>query len=321
MNNNTICIVGGTGFVGYHLTSYLVEQGYKVRILTRHWQRHRNMLLLPGVQLREIDVYDISALSNQFYDCHTVINLAGILNDGLQSGYGYNHVHVTLPEKIGQACLDSGIKRLFHMSALNADSNKGASYYLRSKGEGEAQLQHLARQGLQVAIFRPSVIFGPGDYFFNQFASLLTYIPFVFPLACPNATFSPIYVGDVIQAIYFVLTEKPALESPYELCGPNTYTLQQLVEYTAQVMGIKRKIIPLSDAWSLKQAAILERFPKKLFSKDNYATLQVPSVCHQNRLAELEITPTLVEAIVPKYLIRNDQRENYFRFRQRAQRG
>lgn len=321
MNEQTVCILGGTGFVGRWLTAHLVDQGYRVRVLTRHRLRHRDLLVLPALQLKEADVHDPAQLKAQLNGCHSVINLVGILNEKGNDGSGFRHVHVDFPEKVAQTCLDTGIKRLLHMSALKADANQGSSYYLRSKGEGEARVLALAEQGLQVTIFRPSIIFGPGDNFFNRFGGLLKFSPFIFPLACPEARFAPVYVRDVAQAFIRTLPDKNSFGQSYELCGPKIYTLKQLVEYTAKVLDLRRRVIGLSDKWSRFQADIFEHLPGKPFSKDNYASLQTPSLCQQNGLSELGIEPSTVEAIVPGYLGQHNQRAHYLELRRHAQRN
>lgn len=320
MNKHMVCILGGTGFVGLWLTSHLADQGHRMRVLTRHPHRHRDLLVLPGLQLREADVHDPTQLRAHFSGCSSVINLVGILNEGGHDGGGFRHVHVELPEKVGRACLDTGIKRLLHMSALQADADKGSSDYLRTKGEGEARVLALANEGLQVTRFRPSVIFGAGDRFFNRFGALLKLSPFIFPLACPEARFAPVYVGDVAEAFVRVLPDKRTFGRSYELCGPKVYTLKQLVEYTAKVMEIRRRVLGLSDKLSRRQAALFEHLPGKPFSKDNYASLQVPSICHQNGLDELGIEPTAIDAVVPGYLGQRSQRAHYLELRRHAQR-
>jgi NADH dehydrogenase len=207
------------------------------------------------------------------------------------------------------------------MSALNADPNKGPSYYLRSKGEGEARILALAEQRLQITIFRPSVIFGAGDSLFNRFGTLLKFSPFIFPLACPDARFAPVYVGDVAQAFVRTLPDKRSFGQSYELCGPNIYTLKQLVHYTATVLGLKRRIVGLSQGLSHLQATIFEYLPGKFFSKDNYASLQIASICHQNGLRALEIEPTPIDAVVPEYLGQRNQRARYLELRRHTQRN
>jgi uncharacterized protein YbjT (DUF2867 family) len=320
MNEHTVCILGGTGFVGLWLTTYLVERGYRVRVLTRYRERHRDLLVLPGLQLREADVHEPAQLSAHLSGCQSAINLAGILNEKGNDGSGFRRMHTELPEKLARACLDTGVKRLLHMSALNADASQTSSLFLHTKGEGEARVLAMAEQGLHITSFRPSIIFGAGDRFFNRFGAWLKLIPWIFPLACPEARLAPVYVGDVAEAFARALPDKGTFGRSYELCGPKTYTLYQLVEYTAQTLGLKRRIIGLSDRLSLRQATIFEHLPGKPFSKDNYASLQVPSLCQQQGLKELGIEPTTVEAVVPGYLGQRNQRARYLELRRHAQR-
>jgi uncharacterized protein YbjT (DUF2867 family) len=304
MKIRTLCVLGGTGFVGRHLVHRLAATGRHVRVLTRHRERHRDLLVLPTVDLIEADVHDPAALREHFQGCQAVVNLVAILNERGADGSGFRAVHVELPRKIVETCLAQGVWRLLHMSALHADAARGPSRYLYTKGEGEDLVHAAAEQGLQVTSFRPSVIFGPDDRFLNRFARLLRLSPWVFPLACPEARFAPVYVGDVVQACVNALENRAAIGRRYELCGPRVYTLRELVEFIARTAKLRRVVIGLGDGLSRLQAKVLERVPGKPFTTDNYLSLQVDSVCGENGLAELGITPASVEAIAPRYLRR-----------------
>ena len=231
-----------------------------------------------------------------FKGMDAVINLVGILNEQGHSGEGFRRAHVELPRKVLNACHQNRVKRILHMSALNADANSGPSHYLRSKGEGENHVHAFAGK-IAVTSFRPSVIFGREDSFFNRFAQLLKLSPLVFPLACPAARFAPVYVEDVAACFVEALDDKDSYGQRYDLCGPKIYTLKQLVAYTASTLGVKRKIIGLPDVLSRLQANLLEFAPGKPFSIDNYHSLSEDSVCKQGK-----ILPTAVESIVPYYL-------------------
>jgi NADH dehydrogenase len=322
MKIRTVCVLGGTGFVGRHLLSRLVEDGYHLRVLTRRRERHRDLLVLPTLNLIEADVHDPSVLTRELAGCDAVVNLIAILNESRRDGSDFRRVHVELPRKVVQACQAQGIQRLLHMSALNADAQRGPSLYLKTKGEGEDLVHAAAAQGLRVTSFRPSVIFGPGDGLFNRFASLLklTPPPF-FPLACPQSRFAPVYVGDVVHCFATALRENDTVGQRYDLCGPRLYTLRQLVEYTARELRLRRRIIGLSDRLSYWQARIFDHVPGKPFSVDNYLSLQVDSMCRDPFPVIFQISPTPLEAIVPAYLQRHSLRARYSEYRRQARRG
>ncbi len=314
-----ICVLGGTGFVGRHLVSALAAEGHSVRVLTRHPERHRDLLVLPTVELVSADVHDLRQLKKLFAGHDTVINLVGILNEKRDNGKGFYHVHVELAEKIIEACRSQGIRRLLHMSALNADPATGSSYYLRSKGEAEHRVH--AAPGMDVTSFRPSVIFGPEDSFINRFAALLRKTPLIFPLACGETRFAPVYVGDVAQAYVRSLADPHTYGHRYNLCGPHEYTLREIVEYIARLLGLKRRIVSLGRFGSWLQANLLEHVPGKPFSRDNYRSLQTDSICPEGDSVLREvfgIEPTTLEAEVPRYLLHQVIRQRYMEFRRRV---
>jgi NADH dehydrogenase len=315
----TLCILGGTGFVGRTLANRLSREGLRLRILTRDREANRSsLILLPNVDLIEANVHDPAALALHFAGCEGVVNLVGILNERGRDGSGFRHAHVDLARKVVEACRRTGVRRLLHMSALNADAKAGPSHYLRSKGEAE-DLVHGAAD-LRVTSFQPSVIFGREDGFFNRFARLLRLTPAVFPLACPTARFAPVYVGDVTEAFWRALADPGSYGRRFRLCGPREYTLQQLVEYTARCIGARRRVLPLPDVLSRYQAALFDFVPGKPFSTDNYLSTRVHSVCSCNDLPAFGIAPVAIESVVPAYLSRQDQVTRYGQLRSQSRR-
>lgn len=309
-----VCLLGGTGFVGGHLAALLSAQGYRVRIPARRAMRHRALRVLPGVELVEADVLDTVVLRALLQGCAAAVNLVAILNEG---GAGrFQDVHVKLPRNLAKLCREAGVGRLLHMSALNADAARGPSRYLKSKGEGE-DLVHQA-EDLQVTSFRPSVIFGPDDHFFNRFARLLRLPVPVFPLACPDARFAPVFVGDVARAMLVALEDPRTIGQRYDLCGPRVYTLKELMELTARVLGLRRRVLGLPASLSRLQAAVLGHLPGRVFTHDNYLSLQVDAVCGGAFPAVFGIEPSTVETLVPVYLGHRDQRGRLDDYRQKA---
>ena len=339
-----ICVIGGAGFVGQHIVRLLDSAGFEVRVPTRHRERAKELIVLPGVDVVEADIHDPIALSQLLMGMDAVINLVGILHekkvgriDKPSARRGdFHHAHVELPRKILQACAKHGIKRVLHMSALNADAT-ASSAYLRSKGAGEAMLREAGQphsdnerwyldgpkftrgQRMAITVFRPSVIFGAEDSFLNQFAHLMRRLP-AMVLACGQSKLQPVYVEDVARAFVQSLENPATYGEAYDLCGPKIYTLQQLVAYVAQLQGMKRPIFSLNDRLSYFQAWLLEILPGKLMTRDDYYALLGNSVCGCDFPAVFDFKPTPMEVIAPKYLARGVEHSHFDRYRGNARR-
>ncbi|GMR18098.1 MAG: complex I NDUFA9 subunit family protein [Gammaproteobacteria bacterium] len=301
MAKSNICILGGTGFVGHSIARRLVEHGHRVRIISRRRERHRDLLVLPTLEVVQGSSANRALLLREFRRADAVINLVGILNESGHRGKGFAEVHVHHVARIIEACKLASVNRLLHMSALNA-SESAPSHYLRSKARGEYLAHHSGMKGLHVTSFCPSVIFGPNDSFVNRFAQLLKLAPGVFPLACADARFQPVYVEDVATAFVKALEDRYTFGQSYDLCGPRTYTLYELVSYVASQLGLNTRIIKLNKLLSWGQAMALEFFPGKPFSLDNYRSLKVDSVCSGSFPTDFGIKPAGLESVVPAYL-------------------
>ncbi|MCW8919465.1 MAG: complex I NDUFA9 subunit family protein [Gammaproteobacteria bacterium] len=300
MAQHHIAILGGSGFVGQRLSTTLLAQGQRVRVVSRGARAYPWLSQQPELELVECQMEEGEALRQALAGCDVVINLVGILNERGHHGEGFRRAHVGLAQGVIAACRANTIQRVLHMSALGASLDEGASLYQQSKAEAE-ELMHSC-DDLQVTSFRPSVIFGPGDSFLNRFARLLRLTPFLFPLACAQSRFAPVYVGDVAECFARAIDNPLTYHQHYELCGPQSYTLQQLVEYTARELGLRRRVVPLPDWAARLQANLLEWVPGKPFSRDNYRSLQRDNVCHGEFPALFGITPRRIEEVVPSYL-------------------
>jgi NADH dehydrogenase len=320
MQIRNVCVLGGSGFVGRHLVNRLHMEGCRVRVLSRHRERSRHLLVIPTVEVVEVDVHDPMRLREAMDGADAVINLVGILNERGDQGRGFHKAHVELTTRVIDFCKRNGTRRLLHMSALHA-SPQGPSNYLRSKGIAEEHVMAAGGAGLQVTVFRPSVIFGPEDSFLNRFAGLLRLSP-VLPLAKPDARFAPVYVGDVVEAYARALREKATFGRRYDLCGPRTYTLRELVLYTRALIRSRAVVIGLGDLLSRMQAGVMEYVPGKPLSRDNLRSLSIDSVCTgENGLTTLGITPTALETIAPQYLAHRYSRARYAEYRSEAGRA
>ncbi len=306
----SVCIFGGTGFVGRHLANLLTAREIALRIPTRRSEPSKELLILPTVEVVQADVYEDSVLDELLADMDAVINLVGVLHGDFKAA------HVELPRKITAACKRNGIRRLLHMSALNAGIDQ-RSGYLQSKGEGESVVKS---SGLDTTVFRPSVIFGPGDSSLTLFAQLGR-LP-VLTLASPEAKFQAVFVEDVVLAFARSLDAPHTIGQSYDLCGPKCYTLRQMVGYAAHVTGNKPAIIGLNDSFSYLMACVLEFLPYKLMTRDNYFSMKVDNICGCDGHSTLKdvwgIYPTAMEEVAPLYLAHHLPRKRYDNFRRRA---
>jgi uncharacterized protein YbjT (DUF2867 family) len=315
-----ICILGGTGFVGRTLVSRLIQAGYDIVVPTRSRDHSRALWIYPAVELLQVDVHDERTLTDALRGCDVAVNLIGILNEEGHDGEGFKRVHADLPAKLVRSCRASGVRRLLHMSALKADAQAGPSQYLRTKGRGQDAIRDLAGSEVNYTIFQPSVIFGVSDTFTNRFARLLRMLP-VFPLPQPEARFAPVFVDDVARAFVSAIENSETHGRTYQLCGPDIFSLAEIVRLVCWTLGLKRLVVPLPHWLGHMQAWIGEYLlPGKPLSLDNFRSLSEASVCSSNGFHSFGIKPQSLGAVLPTYLAHSDRQGRLARLRQGARR-
>ena len=292
-----ILILGGTGFVGRHLCEKLAAGPYRTTVLTRRRSNARHLQMLPMVDVLEGSAHDVATLTPLLAEHDAVVNLVAILH-GTEAAFDKSHVQ--LPTALVKACDAAGQRRIVHVSSLGADL-AAPSMYQRSKARGEAVL---LSSGLDISVLRPSVIFGAEDKFLNTFASLQKLFPFI-PLAGSMAKFQPVWVEDVASAIVKCLEDKSTIGQTYEACGPEVFTLKQLVQLAGQYSGNDKPVIGLPDGLARIQAALMELAPgEPIMSRDNLDAMKVDNISGGALpgLQALGITPSAISAVVPFYL-------------------
>ncbi len=303
-----ILILGGTGFVGRHVCEKLVHAQARVTVPTRRRRNANHILMLPTLDVVEANIHDEATLQQLISGQDAVVNLVAILQGDEAS---FDAAHVQLAGKIARACEAAGVRRVVHVSALGADVRNPdglPSMYLRSKSRGEQVLRQVP---LDLTVLRPSVIFGAGDKFLNVFAQLQKFLP-VMPLAGASAMFQPVWVQDVASAIAHCLEEKNFYSTTgqtYEACGPDIFSLRQLVQLAGQYAGVNRgrgrPVVGLPNAVARLQARLMEMMPgEPVLSRDNLDSMKVPNIATGNvpGLRDLGIEPSALSAIAPTYL-------------------
>ncbi len=296
-----ILILGGTGFVGRHLCEKLAELPCRATVVTRRRDNARHLQMLPLVDIVELPAIDSTSLMPLLQEHDAVANLVAILH-GSEAAFDKTHVQLVL--ELTRACEAAGQRRIVHISSLGA-SLDAPSMYQRSKARGEAVL---LASGLDVSVLRPSVIFGTEDKFLNTFAKLQQMFP-VIPLAGSKARFQPVWVEDVASALVKCLEDKSTVGQTYEACGPEVFTLKQLVQLAGRYSGANngegRTVIALPDPLARMQAWLMELAPgDPLMSRDNLDAMKTDNVASGKLpgLHALGIVPSALGAIAPNYL-------------------
>ena len=308
-----IIILGGTGFIGSQLSAKLSPLCDKICVLTRNIEANKDLKLIPNLEIIHANVLDERSLNAVFSGSDIVINTIGILNESGKDNT-FNNLHYELTKKISNAIKLNKVKRYLYISSLNADP-RATSQYLITKGLAETYIRDNTNNFCNTTIFRPSIVFGEDDSFFNKFSTILRFLP-VFPLACPNSKFMPIYVNELTDFMVSTISDNTTYGQKIDVTGPNEYTFRQLIDITLKALKIRRLIIPLNYTLSKLQAVIFQRLPGKLFTLDNFLSLQTDSCSTEGFKGKLA-----VEDIVPGYLNFSLKQKHFENLRKKSGRG
>ena len=305
-------VFGGSGFIGRYVVRDLAVRGWLVRAAVR--RPDEALFLKTSGALGQItpvaaNIRDRASVMRAVAGAEAVINLVGILHEGGRQKF--QSVQADGPRIIAEEAAKAGVRHLVHISAIGADPNS-SSAYARTKAAGEAGV----RQAFAGAtILRPSIVFGPEDGFFNRFARMAMLSPALPLIGGGKTRFQPVYVGDVAEAVMKAIETLEAAGKVYELAGPKAYSFAELLRLMLTEIGRKRLLLPLPFPLASLMGAVMQCLPNPQLTADQVRLLKrdnVPSAGSAG-LADLGITPTGVEAIIPTYLDRYRARSYYHR--------
>lgn len=307
-----VTIFGGSGFLGRHIVRALARRDFRIRNAVRrpelagHLQPLGRLGQIHSVQA---NIRYPESVAAAMRDAAVVINLVAVLSErGRQS---FQAVHAEGAAAIAENAA-AAHARMIHVSAIGADA-ASPSFYARSKAQGEAAVRAACPDAL---IFRPSVVFGPEDQFFNRFAAMARISP-VLPLVGGGETrLQPVFVGDVAEAVARAVEGALRPATTYELGGPEVMTLRGVMETTLKVTERRRLLVPLPFSLAGALGTVLQLLPNPPITPDQVTLLRTDNVVSEAAKADgrtlegMGIEPTSAETIVPTYL---------WRFRRRGQ--
>lgn len=295
-------VFGGSGFIGRYVVQRLAASGHIVRVAGR--DPEAALFLKPMGNVGQIvplyaDLERHETIARAADGATLVVNLVGILAE--QHPGEFRRIHAEGAGAVATACAGGGATHLVHVSALGADP-ASRSEYARSKAEGE---KAVLAAFPNATIFRPSIVFGPEDQFFNRFGALAQLLPFM-PVISGDSRMQPVYVVDVAEAVMAAFARQDAAGVIYELGGPGVFTFRELLQYILKETGRARPLINIPPFVARLQASIGERLPGKPLTRDQLLLLAYDNVTRTNMpgLADLGIMPTPIEVVVPRYLRR-----------------
>ena len=301
MKQKTITIIGGSGFVGRSVVEKLAKTGAPIIILTRNADKAKMLKPLGDVgQITAIsgDALNDDALESVIAPADMVVNLVGILApSGKQN---FEATQALLPQRIAAFAKTHNVEKIVHLSAIGADL-KSKSRYAATKAEGE---RALLRGFSPVTILRPSIVFGPGDGFFNRFGQMAMVAPALPVIGGGRNLMQPVYVGDVSDAVVASLRDASTNDQIFELGGPRAYSFKRLMEMTCEAVGRTRPLISVPFALMHIPASFLQFLPNPPLTRDQLYLLEQDNVVAKKAktLADLGIAPQSVEAHISDYL-------------------
>lgn len=303
-----VTIFGGSGFVGRHVVRVLAKRGYRIRVAVRRpdLAGHLQPLGKVGqISFVQANVRYRKSVDHAVEGADHVINCVGVL---FESGRNtFDAVQDFGARAVAEAARAAGAT-LTHISAIGADQ-KSASSYARTKGRAEAAILETVPEAV---ILRPSIIFGPEDGFFNKFAEMARFSP-VLPLVGGGHTkFQPVYVADVAETVARAVEGTLAGGTIYELGGPQVLTFRSCLELMLKTIDRKRAFvsIPFGLASIMGRVASLVPFITPPLTADQVVLLKSDNIVSDRAEAEgrtlagIGIKPTMLDSILPSYLVR-----------------
>ncbi len=275
MKNKNILVFGSTGFIGRSVTKRLLQNGHKLICPVRNASRVKRNILsgdIGQIEIAEFDIHNLDEIKSFIKNSDLVINLVGILYE--QNNLSFELAHYLLPKKIARYC-ELFKKPFLHVSSLGS-TYQTKSNYLISKKMGEEFIENFNTNHI---IVRPSTVYGEDDNFVNLFGKMAKILPFLPLIKHGKTKFQPIYVNDLSLFIFNLLNNFDKYKnSNLAAVGNEVFTFKEILSHIFSSLKKKERFFYMPAFLAILQGKILEKFPKPLFTYDQYVTLSHDSI-------------------------------------------
>ncbi len=250
-----IFVTGGSGFVGRNIIEALGNR--PLRLLLRG-QKQAPKFKNPNIDVVQGDVTKPDSLRGKMDGCEAVIHLVAIISEEGKSTFDsvIRQGAVNVIKEAQQA----GVSRFVQMSALGTRNDPRFGYF-EAKWQAE---QAVKQSGIPWTIFRPSVIFGPGDEFINTLAKLVKLAPVIPVVGSGQSKFQPVSVNEVATAFVRALDDPRTEGHIYDLGGGATYTYEEMLDVIAAHIGAKKPKVHVPLGLMKRVVALSRPLPKAL---------------------------------------------------------
>ena len=244
---STILVTGASGFVGSYALPELIAAGHAIVALVRTDAAGQTILRRfpadqrDSVELRRGDVTRPGTLPAALEGVDAVLHLVAIPRDW-NGGADLRLVNTEGTRNIVEAARTARVRRFVHNGGLGV-ADDPQLHFASSKAKAE---KLVAASGLDWTIFKPSLLFGPRDGFFNIIANLVRISPGVVPVPGDGKSrFQPLAVADLARVFRLAFERPETAGRTYELGGPRYWTYREITREVIAAMGRRRAIIPV----------------------------------------------------------------------------
>jgi NADH dehydrogenase len=232
-----VLVTGGTGFIGSHIVRRLLEKGHRVAVMSRDPRRVPN-----GVEARRGDVADAASLEAAMAGVDVVVAAVQFPNHPVENprkGHTYMAVDGEGTERQVAAARAAGVKRFIYLSGAGTRPEQTAPWFLAKLRAEKA----VKEGGIPFTIFRPSWVYGPEDRSLNKFVAFARFLPFVPVIGNGRTRIQPVHVDDLAEAVAASINLPQAVGQTYDVGGPETLTMDEIIRTMLAVMGKRRPLL------------------------------------------------------------------------------